>query len=344
MAKGGAHLPPKKSNNKTGRHSTARTEKAPAETGVPRHSAEPSRAAARRSAQTPVPTPRRHTEAAAPTTRRNTPPSPPRRRRRKSDNFPLWPVAIVLAAVLIFAAWKLIDLLVGYRKDRSTYDDLRNIAIVQLTPAPQTDATPSEPDAAAVTPEPASEIPIQVDWELLKQTNPDIIGWLYCPDTIINYPVVQTVDNDKYLTIDFNGSTSSAGTIFADYNSVVGIRQSHLILYGHNLKDNSMFGSLKSYGDYEYYEEHPVFYFLTPSGSYRIELMACQTIEAVKANYPTYFSTDADFSSHIARMTGAAYWVNAEYATTEYQLITLSTCTSSDAKRLVLQGVMIPIE
>ena len=330
MAKGGAHLPPKKQKARPGRHSTSRPEKAPAETGAARPGGELSRPAPRHSAKLEA-----KQSSGAPAARR---------KRRKSDRFPLWPVVIVLAAVMLFAAWKLIDILVGYHRDRAAYDALRDIAVVQLTPAPQPSADPAVPDVVPATPEPASQIPIEVDWELLRQTNPDIIGWLYCPDTQISYPVVQTVDNEKYLTTDFNGSASSAGAIFADYNSVVGIRQSHLILYGHNVKDDSMFGSLKSYGDYAYYEEHPVFYFLTPSGSYRIELMACQTIEAVKANYPTYFSTEEAYGAYIANMTGAAYWVNTEWATTEYQFITMSTCTSSDAERLVLQGVMIPIE
>lgn len=336
MAKGGAHLAPKKQKNTSGRHSTPRNENTPAEPAYPRHRAETSRTAPTRSKEAAAPAASRRGDSAAP--------AAARRKRRKSDRFPLWPLVIVLAAVMLFAGWKLLDILLSYRRDRSTYDDLRNIAVLQLTPAPQPAAGQNPPETADLPAEPVSQIPLQVDWELLRQTNPDIIGWLYCPDTVINYPVVQTVDNDKYLTRDFNGNISSAGTIFADFNSVVGIRQSHLILYGHNVKDDSMFGSLKSYGDYEYYEDHPVFYFLTPGESYRIELMACQTIEAVKANYPTYFSTEEDFGSHIARMTGAAYWVNADYATTQYQFITLSTCTASDAERLVLQGVMIPIE
>ncbi len=365
MAQGGAHLPPQKP--KDSRRAAPRTPEAPAgrrlraaEEATPtRHSAppkaerlqkpapakaarteresKPPRSEAPRPARTAAHAPER------PAPRRREAPAGDRpRKRRKLDRFPLWPVIVVLGVVMIFAAWKLIDLLVGYRLDRAAYDALRDIAVVQLTPAP----SPSPAPEGEPTPEPVpvSEVPLQIDWELLRQTNADIIGWLYCPDSPINYPVVQATDNDKYLALNFEGSSSAAGAIFADFNSVLHLRQSHLILYGHNMKDNSMFGSLKNYGDPAYYEEHPVFYFLSPTQNYRVELFAAQTVEALKTNYPTYFSDDGVFGSYIAQMTSSAYWVNPAAANTDYQIITMSTCTSSDTDRLVLQGRLVPIQ
>ncbi len=333
MAKGGAHLPPKQP--KSPRRSNASANTPPRQNRAPR----PQNTEAPRKAPAADRPPRAERKtAAAPALPKWLQP----RKRRRSDRFPLWPIVIVLSVVVVFAAWKLIDLLVGYRLDRAAYDALRDIAVVQLTPAPS--PTPGADDEPPAETPPASEIPLAVDWDVLRQTNDEVIAWLYCPDTPINYPIVQAVDNEKYLNRSFEGATSAAGTIFADFNSVLHLRQSHFILYGHNMKDNSMFGTLKSYGDYSYYEKHPVLYLLSPDGNYRIELFAAQTIEALKANYPTYFSDEGAFSSYLAQMTAGAYWVNAEYATTEYQIITLSTCTSSDSERLILQGRLVPIQ
>lgn len=335
MAKGGAHLPPKNSKRSAGTRVSSSG----------RHSASSSRPAA--PSPKPSPTPGRQPTARETVSRTAAAPESrsdgSRKKKRRSTGFPLWPIVVVLAAVMIFAAWKLIDILLGYRRDRASYDALRDIAIVQLTPAPVPVEIPDEQGQIQIVEVP-SEIPISVDWDTLRQTNPDIIAWLYCPDSMINYPVVQTADNETYLDRSFEGGYSAAGTLFADAASVPGIRQSHLIIYGHNMKDNSMFGTLKNYGDPAYYEKHPILYLLAPEQSYRIDLMACQTLDAVKANYPTYFSTDEDYSSFIGRMTAAAYWVNPEAANIEYQLVTLSTCTSSDAQRLVLQGILVPIQ
>lgn len=324
MANGGSHLPPKntkRSAASSGRHSPSSRRSAPANSAPA--AAEPEDAARRPAAGRTV-----H-----------------RKKSRRPGLFPLWPVALVLAAVMIFAAWKLIDILVGYKRDRAAYDALRDIAIVRLTPAPSPAADNDSPDPGELRTEPQpSEIPIAVDWEALQAVNSDIIGWLYCPDTVINYPVVQTTNNETYLDTRFEGGYSVAGTLFADADSVVGIRQSHLIVYGHNMKDKSMFGSLKNFADPDYYAQHPVLYLLTPEQCYRIDLLACQTIPAQKANYPTYFSTDEDYASYLDRMTASAYWVNAEAADTAYQLVTLSTCTSSESQRLILQGILVPIE
>lgn len=340
MAKGGAHLAPKSSNNKKGGRRLAEpagkrpTEKKEAPAPVPRETAPASRAS-RREADPASRVSRR--EAAAPAAQS--------RKKRRGTGFPLWPVVVVLAAVMLFAGWRLIDILLGYKKDRAAYDALRDIAIVQLTPAPRpAELPPEEPDSEVPVVEEPSEIPIRVDWALLQQTNPEIIAWLYCPDSMINYPVVQTADNEKYLDTNFEGGYSAGGTLFADADCVLGIRQSHFIIYGHNMKDNSMFGTLKNYGEKSYYDQHPVMYLLTPGQSYRIDLLACQTIDAVKSNYPIYFSTDEDYSAYMGRMTGGAYWVNPEAADIQYQFVTMSTCTSSDRDRLVLQGILVPIE
>ena len=252
-------------------------------------------------------------------------------------------VSIALVCVMLFAGFKLASTIANYKKNRDAYSALNDSAVVRFTPKPA-EAVTEETEELTVEEEPVSEVPISVDWEILQQTNSDIVAWLYCPDTIISYPIVQSVDNDYYLTHDFYRDERSAGALFADKDSVVGLSASHLIVYGHNMKDNSMFGTLKGYATAEYYTEHPIFYLLTPSQNYRIELVQAQTIDASIDNYPTYFSTESDKISYIDHLSSTAYWLNTDNIHSDLQLITFSTCTSSDDERFIVQGTLIPVD
>lgn len=272
--------------------------------------------------------------------------------RRNRERTPRNPAVIVLIILLIggmiFAGWQLGSILLGYQRDRSAYNDLAASALGAL--AEEDDRTTLLPNSGNnETPEntAVSEIPFTVDWDYLASVNPDIVGWLYCPDTIINYPVVQSEDHEYYLTHGFEGQSSSSGTLFADRDSVVGITQSHMIIYGHNMKDDSMFGILSEYADRSYFEEHPVFYYLTPNGSYRIDLICVTVVSSDLSNFPTYFSSTEDYQSYLNTITSDAYWVNSGAVTTDHQLMTFSTCTYGtqyDDARLLVHGMMVPIQ
>lgn len=259
---------------------------------------------------------------------------------------------LLLIGGMIYAGWQLGSILLGYKRDRSAYEQLATSALITVaepedTPVPNTPDPEATPGAEA-TPEPVqSEIPFTVDWDYLSSVNSDIIGWLYCPDTIINYPVVQCDNHDYYLSHSFEGNYSSSGALFADRSSVVGINQSHLIIYGHNMKDDSMFGILGDYVDDDFYEEHPIFYFLTPEGSYRVELISAGVVESVLSNFPVYFSSTSEYESYLDKITSNAYWVNSDAVSSNYQLLTMSTCTYGGGyndPRFLVHGMMIPIE
>lgn len=293
--------------------------------------------------------------------RQSTPPrrtAPPSKKREQSRRNPLVIVLIViLIGGMIFAGWQLGSILLGYQRDRSAYDQLATSALISIaepennqpavsTPSAQFGEESVETDAPQGDAAP-SEIPFTVDWDYLASVNPDIVGWLYCPDTVINYPVVQSEDHEYYLKHGFEGQSNSSGTLFADRDSVAGITQSHFIIYGHNMKDNSMFGILRNYTDRSYYEDHPIFYYLTPDGCYRVELICAMTVESVLSNFPTYFSSTSDYQSYLDRITSGAYWVNSSAVSTNYQLMTFSTCTYGSGytdARLLVHGMMIPIE
>lgn len=114
--------------------------------------------------------------------------------------------------------------------------------------------------------------PIFVDFEVLQKKNKDIVGWIYQPNTKINYPIVQGVDNNQYLRRTIYGEYSIAGSIFLDYRNNSKFEDFYSILYGHHIKNNSMFGSLVNYKKQQYYDNNPILYLLTPEQNYKIEI------------------------------------------------------------------------
>lgn len=269
-------------------------------------------------------------------------------KRRKNTSVPLLIFVVVLVLGMLFAAWQLGSILLNYHRDRSAYNDLASNAISALAE--------SDPDAAqmqgtqmeAADVRVVSEVPIEVDWSYLRSINDSVIGWLYCPtNTVINYPVVQSSDPEFYLTHGFDKEPNTSGTLVADIDSVSGVTLSNLIIHGHNMKDNSMFGSFQSYVDRSFYEENPIFYYLTPSANYRIELFACHMVEATSDNFPVYFSNADSYLSYVNSISSSCYWFRQDKVNTDYQMVTLSTCSSGegyDDARLLLHGIMIPVQ
>ena len=270
--------------------------------------------------------------------------------QRRRSSAPLIILIVILVIGMLFAAWQLGTIFLNYHRDRAAYNDLAGNAISALAEAETKDddgeeaeeAEDEENDKPVV-----SQVPIQVDWAYLQSVNSDVVGWLYCPGTVINYPVVQTNNNDFYLKHGFDQQSNTSGTLFADKDSVAGIVQSNFIIYGHNMKDNSMFGSVAKYVDKSYYEENPVMYYLTPNGNYRVDLIGCHIVESTAENYPLYFSSITDYQNYLDRISPSFFWINKEAMSTDYQLMSLSTCSYTSGysdPRLLVHGVMVPIE
>ncbi len=118
---------------------------------------------------------------------------------------------------------------------------------------------------------------ITVDWDALKAINPDTVGWIYIPDTQVNYPIVHTTDNEKYLTRDFKGTEgwlAQYGAIFLAAENKGDFSDPNNILYGHNMQDGSMFACVSGFTDAAQFAEHRTIYLLTPQGNYRLQTFA----------------------------------------------------------------------
>lgn len=126
-------------------------------------------------------------------------------------------------------------------------------------------------DTAAAADDTTSLSQLTVDWDALYATNPDIVAWVYVPGTVINYPVAKSSDNDYYLHHNFDGSYSSSGTIFLDYENAADFSDQQVLLYGHHMNDGSMFACLVDFDDQGFFDEHRTVIIATPTMNYRLD-------------------------------------------------------------------------
>ena len=187
--------------------------------------------------------------------------------------------------------------------------------------------------------------PIVVDFEALAERNGDVCGWLYCPDTVISYPVVQAEDNSFYLHRDIDLNYSSYGTLFTEAMSAKDFDNDNSIIYGHHMKDGGMFAGLVNYAKMNYYEKHPVFYLNTPEMNYRIEVFAAFLTDMYSDAYNNSFDSDEEMQAWLdAAMELSAIKTDVEVQPGD-KVLTLSTCTYEyDTARYVVMGKMVPIQ
>ena len=186
--------------------------------------------------------------------------------------------------------------------------------------------------------------PLDVDFEALGQRNSEIVGWLYCPNTVISYPVVKTDDNMFYLHRDIDGNYSSYGTLFVECLNQDGYKDNNNIIYGHHMNDGKMLAKLVDYTYQSYYDEHPVMYLNTPEYNYRIELFAGFVTSMDSDTYTITFDSDEANQAFLdSAIEQSKFKSNVDVKVGD-KILTLSTCTYDyDDARFVVMGRMIPI-
>lgn len=169
-----------------------------------------------------------------------------------------------------------------------------------------------------------------VDWKALKKVNPDVQGWLYQKGTVINYPVVQGTDNDTYLHTRFDKQWSGGGTLFVDCRMEKDFKGFNSIIYGHHMKDGSMFRSIRGYTKEDgYYDKHKTLELATPHGNYHLVVFSAFITKATDEDTYKMTYDEAEKQAYIDRA-----WERSELpitrdsvdVTKNDRLVTLSTC------------------
>lgn len=177
---------------------------------------------------------------------------------------------------------------------------------------------------------------VEVDFAALREANPETVGWIAIPDTVISYPVMQATDNSKYLHTSFEGNTSKTGAIFIDKNNSTAPLDQNTVIYGHNMGKGrtDMFGTLLYYEDPAYYEQHKYIQFDTNAQQHDWwKIFAVINLDVKHGEFDYLKLSFQDQKEFMA-------WVNAAKSLSLYdtgvavgggdKVITLSTCDRRD--------------
>ena len=248
------------------------------------------------------------------------PPRAPRRtgKDNRGDDLPprkkkqVLPVIFIIVgvALLLVAGGLFIKAQMGYQEAQSCYKELEQYAVK----GDEGDNVPS------------------VDFNALAQINPDIVGWIYVPGTVINYPVVQTNNNKTYLSKLFDASGNGSGTIFMDMDDTApGMVDEQTTIYGHHMNDGSMFKAIDNTLNQDEFDKIGKVYYITRDTTYVLKPMFTSQVEDTytDARRATFDASDRTLTSYLTDMLAQA---KAKSSTAEddvasaKQVLTLVTC------------------
>lgn len=205
-------------------------------------------------------------------------------KKKRSGKQRFWRVVFVLALIIFLGALAVLGVIAyQYLSQQNAYNDLEQYTEL------------GEGENLSLS-------DLKVDWEGLRAINPDIVAWIYIPGSPINYPVVQGSDNNEYLHKAFDGSTgwlASAGTIFLDANNNPSFSDRNNALYGHHMRDGSMFATIADWTDQSEFNAHRDIYLLTPAGNYRCMSFALVKTTGTDSIVQTSFASAESYQRYI---------------------------------------------
>jgi sortase B len=276
-------------------------------------------------------------------------------------------LVVLLMAVLLgvggYGGYQLYTSHRAYAQGDETYEEIARLVISEVQPtasgspepssepeqetetAEETEEKLQEEDTEASDPAPKVELGIPaltVDFDALEAISSDAIGWLYCPDTVINYPVMGAEDYTYYLRHLADGTYNFNGSLFLDYNCQRDFSDKLSVIYGHNMQTEKMFGTLVKYKSQAYFDEHPYLYLYTREKNYRIALIYGAVISAQDWSEGGFVQDPEGLMEYAEKNST---FVSPETYSGQEQLVVLSTCSYEyEDARYFLVGLLQPEE
>lgn len=262
---------------------------------------------------------------------------------------------VILFLILLYCIGSLGYRFYQYQQGTSTYNeaeelvalpDFSNIEVPATTMTNNTDSTKADSadvsiEETAAAPDPYTEALRNMDFAELQKVNSDILGWIVMPNTIVSYPLVQAADNDFYLYRTWKKSDSIVGSIFMDSLCSPDLSDFHTLIYGHNMNNGSMFGTLKKFKTLEYWQTHQNFMISTDDGVYTYKIFSAFEANLTDPVFMVKINRDDEKQMLIdCAVTKSAIAIGM-VPTTEDQIVTLSTCTGRGHEtRWVVLGIL----
>ncbi|MBD3858957.1 class B sortase [Bacillus sp. 28A-2] len=182
---------------------------------------------------------------------------------------------------------------------------------------------------------------IRTSFDELRKVNDDIVGWINMKDTMIQYPIVQSRDNVFYLTRNYLKKDTRAGSIFMDYRHDVLHESPNTVVYGHRMRDGSMFAGLTHYLKQDFFYEHRTFQYDTLYQSYEAEIFAVYETTVDFDYIQTDFQDLGEYAHYLQAVRKKSIYQTKTDVSTDDLILTLSTCDHVLAPkngRLVVQA------
>ncbi len=246
-------------------------------------------------------------------------------------------ISVLLLAIVLFTGYQMITARISEKRAEAEYEELAikagGIIKTELTEAAEKEEERPYPH-------------LDIDTEELLEINSDFVGWLYFPALEISYPMVQGEDNDYYLKRSFEGAKLNAGSIFMDYAAAADWSDRNTFVFGHNMRDSSMFGSFK-YLEKEpsLYEDDPWFYIYTSDTVYIYRIFSCYQTKASSDRYMT-FTSDESYDAYVKwALENSVFESNADLSERK-NIVSLSTCYGAvgGSSRILIHGVLTAAE
>ena len=250
----------------------------------------------------------------------------------------------------IIVGRKLFSELIEYKAGEEIYDEISRIAR-NPTPAKTIEIINPVVTETALTPDPEKQTPSEkeksgpIDFERLAEISPDIRGWLRLEGTKVDYPVMQSKDNDYYLSRAVNGTWNKVGTPFMDFRNSGDLSDRITVIYGHYMGDGSMFTEIHNYKSQKFYDENPYIDLYTPYGSFRILPVAGVYQNVEYWDFTFDFESDEAFLHQINTWKAlSTFKSNTEYDADDH-FVVLTLCTYDvENSRFLLVGKITDFE
>lgn len=209
---------------------------------------------------------------------------------------------IVCILIFCFSGWKLYGYYRSYKEAKETYTKICKETVK------------------------TSKDERQIDFDKLKKTNSDIVGWVYAKGTTIDYPVVYGKDNEEYLHKDFNKKKSSSGTIFLDHNCNKEFASENNVIYGHHMKNGTMFADLLKFRESSFLKKHDTIILYTPKRTIYLKVISAYAAKP-QNSIPVTFANEKEQQDYIKKIRNMSEPVIKERKTKGRRIYTFITCS-----------------
>lgn len=267
-----------------------------------------------------------------------------RKKGKTSGNKIRIAVMTVSAIVFLIAGYQLFSIYLEYKQGEDEYDDLDKYVHVAINEQAEEgddgyiESEDDQPTSASIMPYKK----VDVDFDGLKAINSEIVGWIQFEHVSISYPIVQHSDNEYYLKKTFKKKDNSAGSIFMEAQNKSNFKDMNTFIYGHNMKNGSMFGLMGQYKKESFYKQREYFWIYTPTADYRYQIFACYEPKEDSEMY-TWWSASCDaYGEYLKKAKKMSMYDTGVSVNKNDKIVTLSTCTSKgQTYRFIVQGKLV---